>query len=273
MPAALWTDSNWDTLLADIAVGSVIPVIGTELLTIEQNGQTACLYELAAEQLASRLGLPARDPALAPRSLNAVLCGYLRQCQTEKREPDSESIYSRFCEVMERLAPPPPEPLRQLARVTHFNLFVTTTPDTLLEDALNLVRFGNIKAASTLTFTMKAPREDLRKPYQRRRYEASEGTDFSPLRKALQMTSINLSSPTTIWLEFFFALESLKSEELSNVFDALRKNHLLFLGGSFTDWLARFFLRATKRMRLSEKKDYDVLATAALAGTRSSAPF
>ena len=47
---------------------------------------------------------------------------------------------------------PPPLPLRQLAEITDFNLYVTMTFDPLLEQAINQVRFGgaaNTEAATT----------------------------------------------------------------------------------------------------------------------------
>jgi len=59
-------------------------------------------------------------------------------------------------------------------------------------------------------------------------------------------------------LEFFYRLQG-AANRLPNLFDALGENHLLFLGGAFSDWLARLFLRTAKRLRLSEKKSYDLL--------------
>jgi hypothetical protein len=60
-------------------------------------------------------------------------------------------------------------------------------------------------------------------------------------------------------LEFMHTLQ-LKSKQLPRLFDALGKSHLLFLGGSLSDWLARFFLRTAKERRISERKDYDLMA-------------
>ena len=61
-------------------------------------------------------------------------------------------------------------------------------------------------------------------------------------------------------LEFICALQSehLTPEKL---FHALEHNHLLFIGSSFTNWLARLFLRMAKRHRLSDPRDVgEVLA-------------
>jgi len=61
-------------------------------------------------------------------------------------------------------------------------------------------------------------------------------------------------------LEFLCALQSehLTPEKL---FHELEHNHLLFIGSSFTNWLARWFLRMAKRHRLSDPRDVgEVLA-------------
>ena len=61
-------------------------------------------------------------------------------------------------------------------------------------------------------------------------------------------------------LEFICALQSehLTPEKL---FHELEHNHLLFIGSSFTNWLARLFLRIAKRHRLSDPRDVgEVLA-------------
>ena len=73
------------------------------------------------------------------------------------------------------------------------------------------------------------------------------------------------ASPTYVvsdedMLEFVCALQSehLTPEKL---FHELEHNHLLFIGSSFTNWLARLFLRMAKRHRLSDPRDVgEVLA-------------
>jgi len=75
-------------------------------------------------------------------------------------------------------------------------------------------------------------------------------------------------------LEFFLHLQSLRDEELPNLRDALERNHLLFLGGSLSDWLVRFLLRTANRdHRLSKRFCYDVLADSAAARDSSLLKF
>lgn len=73
------------------------------------------------------------------------------------------------------------------------------------------------------------------------------------------------ASPTYVlsdedMLEFICGLQSehLAPEKL---FHELEHNHLLLIGGNFTNWLARLFLRMAKRRRLSDPRDVgEVLA-------------
>jgi hypothetical protein len=61
-------------------------------------------------------------------------------------------------------------------------------------------------------------------------------------------------------LEFVCALQS-ESRRPERLFDTLKENHLLILGEGFPDWLARFFLRATRQHRLLDRRDVlEVLA-------------
>jgi hypothetical protein len=74
-------------------------------------------------------------------------------------------------------------------------------------------------------------------------------------------------------LEFICGLQS---EHLApeRLFHELEHNHLLLIGGNFTNWLARLFLRMAKRHRLSDPRDVgEVLADGHSAGDRRLMSF
>ena len=74
-------------------------------------------------------------------------------------------------------------------------------------------------------------------------------------------------------LEFLHALQDAQRRP-AKLFDALRANHLLFLGCGFDDWLARFFLRTARGMELSQRrKHWDVMADARVAQEKSLVIF
>ncbi len=245
----IWEERDWDDLLDDIADGSVIPIIGSELLLTEFEGGQYPLYRVIAERLAQRLRLSAKV-LNDPRTINDVVCEYL---QADRTRNIADRVYARVCEIFQDLAPTPSPALRQLAEITDIKLFVTTTADRLMERAINEARFGGVNGAASLAFNPRAP-DDLTRPYK----EADAPTVYHLFGRLSKLPDQFVASDEDL-LEFFYKLQS-GVDELPNLFDALGENHLLFLGGAFSDWLARLFLRAAKRLRLSEKRSYDLLA-------------
>jgi len=239
-------DDAWDDLLSFIEERRVIPIIGPELLEVETESGPRLLYEWIAARLADRLGV---DTAAlpAPLTLNDVVCSFLAA------RGRREEAYARVRAVLRDANFAPPPALRQLAAITDFDLFVTTTFDPLLEQAINEVRFGGAQSTEVVTYSpnrvadIPAEREHLQRPV------------------VYHLLGRLSASPTYVlsdedMLEFICALQSehLTPEKL---FHELEHNHLLFIGSSFTKWLARLFLRMAKRHRLSDPRDVgEVLA-------------
>jgi hypothetical protein len=129
-PSALgWKDPDWTELLACVRKRKVIPVIGEELLQVEIEGKTVSLYTWMAERLAGVLEVPPGDPP----SLNDVAC----KCRA-RNDAMRNSIYTQLSIIADeaKSCMRPPIALRQLAEITDFNLFLTTTFDSLMESAL-----------------------------------------------------------------------------------------------------------------------------------------
>ena len=233
-------EDAWDDLLNYIEERRVIPIIGPDLLRVQTDSGLRPLYEWLAEKLAVRLsvdivGLP------RPLTLNDVMCCFLGQ------HGRREEAYTRLRSIMREVEFEPPLALRQLAQITDFNLFVTTTFDPLLEQAINLERHGGQPNAEVIA------------------YAPNRVADLPVERSQLQRTVVyhllgKLSaSPTYVvsdedMLEFICALQSehLTPEKL---FHELEHNHLLLIGSDFSNWLARLFLRMAKRKRLSDPRD------------------
>jgi hypothetical protein len=233
-------DDVWDDLLNFIEEKRVVPIIGPELLTVETEAGPRLLMELLAERLASRLGVDA-SPLVKPLTLNDVVCSYLAN------RGRREEAYTRLRSIMREAAFAAPLPLRQLAEITDFNLYVSTTFDPLMEQAINQVRFGGAPNTEVLAYApnrvadLPVEREDLQRPV------------------VYHLLGRLSASPTYVisdedMLEFVCALQSehLTPEKL---FHALEHSHLLVIGSDFSNWLARLFLRMTKRRRLSDPRD------------------
>jgi hypothetical protein len=233
-------DDAWDDLLNYIEERRVIPIVGPELLRVETDSGPRLLYEWLAEKLAARLSIDT-DGLPQPLTLNDVVCCYLGE------RGRREEVYTRLRSIMREVQFAPPPALQQLVRITDFDLFVTTTFDPLLEQALNLERFGGQPTAEVIPY---APNRVADLPCERSQLQ----------RPVVYHLLGRLSaSPTYVvsdedMLEFICALQSehLTPEKL---FHELEFSHLLLIGSDFSNWLARLFLRMAKRKRLSDPRD------------------
>ena len=259
MPAPTLDDDAWDDLLDYIEDRRVIPIVGPELLTVATDGGPRLLYDWLAERLAAKLGV---DTALLPTpcTLNDVVCWFL------SARGRREEAYTRLRAVLREAAFAPPRALTQLAQITDFDLFVTTTFDGLLEQALNTERFDGAQSTEVVAY---APNRVADLPTEREHLKR-------PL--VYHLLGRVSASPTYVisdedMLEFICGLQSehLAPEKL---FHELEHSHLLLIGGNFTNWLARLFLRMAKRRRLSDPRDVgEVLADGHSAGDRRLMSF
>jgi hypothetical protein len=258
-PSATLDDDAWGDLLDYIEDKRVIPIVGPELLTVETETGPRLLYDWVAEKLAGKLGV---DTALLPTpyTLNDVVCWFLAS------RGRREEAYTRLRAVLRDASFAPPRALTQLAEITDFDLFVTTTFDPLLEQAINAVRFAGAQSTEVVAY---APNRVADLPAERERLTR-------PL--VYHLLGRMSASPTYVisdedMLEFICGLQSehLAPEKL---FHELEHNHLLLIGGNFTNWLARLFLRMAKRRRLSDPRDVgEVLADGHSAGDRRLMAF
>jgi hypothetical protein len=245
-PLATLDDDAWDDLLNFIEERRVIPIIGPELLKVETETGARLLYDWIAEKLAGKLNVDtARLPQ--PYTLNDVVCWFLSS------HGRREEAYTRVRSILRDANFTPPLALRQLAQITDFDLFVTTTFDPLLEQAINNERFQGAQSTEVIAYTpnrvadLPSEREKLQRP-----------VIYHLLGRLSASPTYVISDEDT--LEFVCALQSehLTPEKL---FHELEHNHLLFIGSNFTNWLARLFLRMAKRHRLSDPRDVgEVLA-------------
>jgi hypothetical protein len=238
--ALLFDEDIWEELLAYIEEERVIPIVGPASSTVVVDGRSISVDAFVAERLTSRLGLPPDALPPAP-NLNEVVSLYLH------RHGRREALYPRIRSIVHEAAFTPPKVLRQLAEIRHFNLFVTTAFDPLLETAINEARFGGAVRTQTIAYA----------PNNVRDLETSKRTLIDPtvyylFGKLSAFPSSTISDEDL--LEFLYGLQS-ESRRPERLLDELENNHLLIVGGNFSDWVARIFLRTAKRRRLSDPRD------------------
>jgi hypothetical protein len=147
----------------------------------------------------------------------------------------------------------PPKALRQLAEISDFDLFVSTTFDSLLENAINAERFGGAQSTEVVGY---APNRVVDLPSEREQF--TRPVVYHLLGRVSASPTYVISDEDM--LEFVC---SLQSEHLTpeKLFYELEHSHLLIIGSNFSNWLARLFLRMAKRRRLSDPRDFgEVLA-------------
>jgi hypothetical protein len=239
-------DDAWDDLLSFIEERRVIPIVGPELLRVNTDRGPRLLLDWVAERLAGRLNVNIAELP-QPYTLNDVVCWFL------SARGRREEAYVRMRSIIKEANFEPPPALRHLAAITDFDLFVSTTFDSLLETAINLERFNGAPSTEVLSYApnrvvdLPAERDKLQRPVV---YHLFGKVSASP---TYVISDEDL-------LEYICALQSehLAPEKL---FHELEHNHLLFIGSNFTNWLARLFLRMAKRQRLSDPRDVgEVLA-------------
>jgi hypothetical protein len=247
-PASAPVDFFWEDLLEYIEEGRVVPIIGAELLTVPDGaGGEVLLQDKLGRELANRLGVPAPDCS-AGDALNQVVCRHL------ERGGRREEIYPRIRNLLKEMAAPIPEPLRQLARIRHFRLFVSTTFDSLLAQAIEEERPG--AKTNSLVF---APTHETDLPADFDRH-GSAPTVFHVFGRVSASPDYVVTEEDT--LEFLTAMQA-EATRPDVLLDELKTSHLLLIGNTFPDWLARFFIRIVKNGRLSlPREELEVVADA-----------
>jgi hypothetical protein len=163
LPRTDLDEDAWEDLLSFVEERRVIPIVGPELLQIATDNGPRLLYDWLAQKLATRLSV---DTSQLPSgyTLNDVICLFLAA------RGRREEIYVRVRSILKEAQFEPPTALRQLAAITDFDLFVSTTFDPLLENAINLERFGGTPSTDVISY---APNRVADLPSERERSATS----------------------------------------------------------------------------------------------------
>jgi hypothetical protein len=243
-PLSAISEQQWQRLLGRVDGGKVIPVIG-EQLTSMSRGDPPAELSLAA-YLAAELNLTGDA---APHSLNELAYRYLRE-----NPRGSEDLYADIFQALPVANDfPLPTPLRQLAEIRSFDMFVTTSFDPYLALALNEVRFGRRTSGSTRVLAYeRIQADDIPEKFRNVDYPIV----YHLFGKAQAAPLFAVTDEDV--LECVHTLQA--PERLPpNLAAALREQRLLIIGTRMTGWLARFFLRISSADRLRDARRADYL--------------
>ena len=252
----------WDELLAQIESGQVIPVVGPELLTTSVDGRAMPLYHLLAERLLAKYGMvscvvsadhqnAASDavPLRPYHELNDAVCAL---AQRGRRVQDFyRPIHDLYKAWSETSAMAAAMPLRSLAAVTGFRLFVSVTPDDLLARAIDAERHAGVAKTEHIVFAPKLASGTLGDLPEVR---SSRYTAVAYLFGRMSPSPFVFAIHDEDTLEFLHNLQLNAGEGMKRLFGELRQQSLLLIGCNFADWLSRFFIRLSNTQRLADAR-------------------
>lgn len=233
-------ETAWNRLMGKIQQNNVIPIIGPQLL-VDADGQS--LQARIAARLLQDCGKEPGEAPLPPfRELNVAVSQL-------KGSVDHADLYDCVHDALRKVTSAGdftmPEPIRQLAQIADFRLFVTLTPDDLLARGLRQRCAVNeiIHAPNLPTSEVK----DLPKDWRGQNNEVYLLYLFGKLCLAPTFAIHDED-----FLEYAHNL-IVNGNTMHSMFLAeLQQRDLLLIGCDFPEWLSRFMLRATARERLSQ---------------------
>ena len=232
-------ERRWDRLLDSIDGGMVVPVLGSQVLTGESGDS---LQRRIAQRLLSFYDEPDDSPLTPFYELNEVVTRL-------KDKHNLQDLYADIHDVIEQLASAKdsniPEPIRKIAAISSFRLFVTLTPDDLLARCLRARCATNEIIYSPYLPTSEG--SDLPNDWLSRQGEVQLLYLFGKSRPA-PMFAIHDED----FLEYVHNIIARGSHVPLKFLDELQQRNLLLIGCNFPEWLSRFFLRLTNKGRLSE---------------------
>lgn len=239
-----WTEADWDTLVASIKDGEVIPIVGEKLSLIEENGTIRSFQDCFSNKIASNLQIESGQSSNIS-SLADLASEYVSQAATRV---DIDDLYDEvYRESKKMFQSCPAAPLKNLADISDIKLFVTLGIDSLLQKALEIAR--PMQKIEPCIYNPKKP-DDIEWPPKQTILYHLFGR-INALRGEYVLTGEDL-------LEFMHSLQS-NDKRPRELFLQLSNKRLLILGSSFPEWLTLFFLRMSSDDRLSKRLNQIIL--------------
>lgn len=224
---------DWDKLSNIVGDRCVIPVIGPELLQTEANGHSPeSLYAVWGRVLAEESNAPEPQGSGSP-----ALYEVTNQLSQNK---NSNDLAYDIDDVIRRREWPVPPALAKIAAISSFPLYVTTTIDHLLKDAIEQNRPNLAMEVDEIAF---APRGDKRSIDLPEDFECASSPAVFYLFGAVSTSPDRFAKTEDDLIVFSWSLID-KDYAPQRLYDYLRQKTVLLLGCDFPDWLGRFFIYA-----------------------------
>jgi len=238
-----FSDETWNELLNLIELRKVVPIVGRALSLVDAgDGRRMPVQNAVLDRLAKQLSIAPRD---TPWTLSEL---FVESARSTRYSADSFHLMLR--KELDA-ASPVLGPLKKLAEIQDFKLFLSTGIDGFLERAVKEVRGAKGEPVRTIAF---APDGYYDLPG---RLEDTDGVTVFKLLGGRE-TCPNWAVTVENSLEFVIALEGEKYRPV-NLLDAIKDSHLLAIGCQIPDWLGRFFLRCLRGAPISTQRSTNFL--------------
>lgn len=235
------TEIDWTRLLSQIRDGSVVPVLGPQLLVSEDGASS--IQRRVAERLLNLYGI-AEPPSLMPFRELHVAVTHLLGINTVKPQElyvDVATIYNDEIRTLNGL----PTAIEQMAEISDFRLYVNLTCDGLLASAIQMRR-----SVREVVHAPKMATDEWQ--------DLPEDWSVGTANEAWILYLFGKVRPAPLFaiheedvLEY--AHDVIENGSAKKYMQALKNRNLLMIGCGFPDWLGRFFLRLTDPNRLTQK--------------------
>ncbi|RZT18357.1 TIR domain-containing protein [Mycobacterium sp. BK558] len=252
----------WEDLLSHIRQRVLVPVVGPDLTVVDSGGAPQTLTSLIGQRLAARYQLNVPSGAT---TIGEAVAAFLR----ERGQDEAERLYRVINDIILEIGPSPGNALRNLAAIDDLRLFVSTTPDRLLAQAINDVRYQGRLGARELAFS---PTQSTSQ--QSRNAQPASASDTVVLSLFGQAASTpQYAIHEEDRLEWLHALLSDRASLPEWLDYPLKHQPMLFIGCEMPDWLGRFLLRMSSNTRLSLERSRFFFAGCTTANEPSLSNF
>lgn len=253
-----FNEADWFSLEQSIKDENIIPIIGPDALQVEYQDQEGNphigpFYRLVAADLLKAFRLEPADEILEDtwtlhKAVNAVLTQKGKAGIEQQIRRQVSRLIAHHSEQVK-----PAESLVQLAGIKVFNLFVSLTPDNLLERAMAL---GDNSAA--LRVNAFSPRDASESLAELNLLQPGERGVFQ-LFGTVSNTAGGFAIHEEDTLEYLYLLQSAASRRFATLLSELRRRDKLLIGCNFPDWLGRAMLRLINDNRFYAKETSEFL--------------
>lgn len=235
----------WGDLLAHIRGGSLVPVVGPDVCVINNAGSDQTLTTLIGQRLTEQYQL-----TTVPK-----VCSMVDAVEAIMRERGREEagprLYRVINDIINEVSPVPGQALRDLAAIEDLRLFVSTTPDRLLAQALNDIRFQGQPLTREIPFSIVESTGGQASNVVEG--NSDDTVVLSLFGRAASVPQFAIHDEDQ--LEWLHALLSDGASLPDWLAAELRKQPLLFIGCEIPDWIGRILLRMESLDRLSSPQN------------------